>query len=241
MSRTPDADKPVPQSGAAGAAQPSAEESSLAEHRIDQLSGDEPNGGTPITDPANCDASPVTAAGGAGVTGQAVWRSGDAARRAHPVAWRVTQVALLLLFLLGFGALVPVVPMGIVELADLDVLRGEPTGEATWQRGVSFWAGGALCFLVVLMAIWRLMVLISHDKIFTSAASPWVDTIIVMSSAGALLFGLFAAFVFSANWCGGVVVLTLAVGAFSLGVFMTAMRGVLREATLLRNDLEDVI
>lgn len=207
----------------------------------DGLNNDRSGTDEPSVERPKSDASLETAAGGGSLTGQAVWRSGDAARRAHPVAWRVTRVALLLLFLLGLGALAPAVPTGIVEWANPNWFHGKPIDEATKQQGVPFWAGGVLCFLVVLIAIWRLMDLIRHDKIFTSAASPWVNTIIVVSLAGALLFGVFAALLFAINGLGGALILTFAAGAFSVGAFMAVMRGVLREATLLRNDLEDVI
>ncbi len=106
-----------------------------------------------------------------------------------------------------------------------------------------------LCVQVVIVCIWRLLTLIKSDRIFSGEAFGWVDVIVgTMAVAWVLLLGLFVSLssylyftpelrdpglpvlLFGATLFGGVLVLT-----------MVVMRALLRQATTLRTELEEVI
>lgn len=106
-----------------------------------------------------------------------------------------------------------------------------------------------LCFQVVIVCTWRLLTLVRADRIFSERAFIWVDVIVwTMAAAWVLLAGvatfLVAVIYFTPELrdpgtpilligmtlIGGVVVLTVVL-----------MRALLRQATVLRTDLEEVI
>ncbi|MET1019167.1 MAG: DUF2975 domain-containing protein [Microterricola sp.] len=107
----------------------------------------------------------------------------------------------------------------------------------------------ALCLQVVLVCIWRLLTFVRADRIFSEQSFAWVDAIVwAMAVAWVLLAGV-AAYLVGVIYftpelrdpglpivltgmvlIGGVVVLTVVV-----------MRALLRQATVLRTELEDVI
>jgi hypothetical protein len=106
-----------------------------------------------------------------------------------------------------------------------------------------------VCFQVVIVCTWRLLTLVRADRIFSEKAFIWVDVIVwTMATAWVLLAGV-AAFLVAVIYftpelrdpgtpilligmtlIGGVVVLTVVV-----------LRALLRQATVLRTDLEEVI
>jgi hypothetical protein len=106
-----------------------------------------------------------------------------------------------------------------------------------------------LCFQVVIVCTWRLLTLVRSDRIFSEEAFAWVDAIVwAMAAAWVLLAGV-AAYLVGVIYftpelrdpgtpilltgmvlIGGVVVLTIVV-----------LRALLRQATVLRTDLEEVI
>ena len=109
-----------------------------------------------------------------------------------------------------------------------------------------FWV---LCIQVVIVATWKLLTLVKHDRIFTQASLRWVDAIVWAVGAAWLLLASLAAYLVAVIYftpelrdpgtpilltglvlIGGVVVLTIVV-----------LRALLRQATVLRTDLEDVI
>ena len=106
-----------------------------------------------------------------------------------------------------------------------------------------------VCFQVVIVSIWRLLGLVRSDRIFSEDAFVWVDAIVWAMAAGwALLAGVSAylvaviyftpelrdpgipIFLFGMVLIGGVLVLTVVV-----------LRALLRQAAVLRSDLEEVI
>ena len=106
-----------------------------------------------------------------------------------------------------------------------------------------------LCFQVVIVCTWRLLTLVRADRIFSEEAFAWVDAIVwAMVAAWVLLAGVSAYLVAiiyftpelrdpgtpilltGMTLIGGVVVLTVVV-----------LRALLRQATVLRTDLEEVI
>ncbi|MBB5857379.1 DUF2975 domain-containing protein [Amycolatopsis umgeniensis] len=103
-----------------------------------------------------------------------------------------------------------------------------------------FWV---LCVQVVVVATWQLLTLVKRDRIFTEASLRWVDAIVLAILAGwVVLAGVFLYVGFNANDPGLPLLLFLAlVGVAVLGLLMIVMRTLLRQATTLRSDLEQVI
>ena len=106
-----------------------------------------------------------------------------------------------------------------------------------------------LCFQIVIVCTWRLLTLVRADRIFSEESFVWVDVIVwTMVAAWVLLAGVSASLVgiiyftpelrdpgtpillIGMTLIGGVVLLTIVV-----------LRALLRQATVLRTDLEEVI
>ena len=100
-----------------------------------------------------------------------------------------------------------------------------------------------LCVQVVVVATWKLLGLVSSDRIFTQASLVWVDAIVGAIGAAWLVFlGIFLWVGFQADDPGVPLLLfLLLVGGAVLGLLMVVMRALLRQATDLRTDLEAVI
>ncbi len=97
--------------------------------------------------------------------------------------------------------------------------------------------------VVVLACTWRLLSLVEHDRIFSEGAFVWVDLIVGALAVAWVLFAGFAAVVgLRADDPGGPLVLfaLLLVGGV-VGLLVVVMRALLRQATVLRDDLEGVI
>ncbi|KFZ78902.1 membrane protein [Amycolatopsis sp. MJM2582] len=103
-----------------------------------------------------------------------------------------------------------------------------------------FWV---LCVQVVVVATWQLLSLVKKDRIFTEASLRWVDVIVWAILAGwVVLAGVFLYIGFNADDPGLPLLLFLAlIGVAVLGLLMIVMRTLLRQATTLRSDLEQVI
>jgi hypothetical protein len=100
-----------------------------------------------------------------------------------------------------------------------------------------------LCVQVVVVATWRLLTLVTKDRIFSEASLSWVNAIVwAVAAAWVVLFGLFLYVGFRADDPGGPLLLFLmVVGVAVVGLLMVVMRALLRQATALRTDLEAVI
>ncbi|MEV0325238.1 DUF2975 domain-containing protein [Micromonospora echinospora] len=120
------------------------------------------------------------------------------------------------------------------ESPDMAYLRWPMTAVAV------FWV---LCVQVVIVATWKLLTLVKHDRIFSDAALRWVDAIVwAIIAAWAVLVGVFLYVGFSASDPGLPLLLFLmVVGVAALGLLMVVMRALLRQATTLRTDMEAVI
>ena len=103
-----------------------------------------------------------------------------------------------------------------------------------------FWV---LCVQVVVVATWQLLTLVKKDRIFTEASLRWVDAIVWAILAGWLvLAGVFLYVGFNADDPGLPLLLFLAlIGVAVLGLLMVVLRTLLKQATTLRSDLEQVI
>lgn len=152
-------------------------------------------------------------------------------------------VALLKIFLVAlFGVLVVFQVMSLPgqfahmaqESPELAYLRWPATAVTI------FWV---LCVQVVVVCIWKLLTLVKDDRIFSEASLAWVDAIVWAIAAGwAVLVGVFLYVGFNANDPGLPMLLFLmTVGVSVVGLLMIVMRALLRQATTLRSDMEQVI
>ncbi|WP_433799067.1 DUF2975 domain-containing protein [Actinomycetospora sp. CA-084318] len=123
-------------------------------------------------------------------------------------------------------------------------LAAEEPGAAPWRWPLTalaaFWV---LCVQVVVVSTWRLLGLVRDDRIFRPASLPWVDAMIVAIAAGWLvLLGVGGVAVWRGDDPGNALafLVVLLLGAV-VGLLLVVMRGLLRDATLLRADLETVI
>jgi hypothetical protein len=105
-----------------------------------------------------------------------------------------------------------------------------------------------VCVQAVIVCTWKLLTLVTQDRIFSASALPWVNGIVWAIVAGwtMLLGTLVCAYYFIIDEVSddpvlpALLLLLLLVGAV-LGLLMVIMRALLRQATTLRADMEAVI
>jgi hypothetical protein len=100
-----------------------------------------------------------------------------------------------------------------------------------------------LCAEVVVVATWRLLSLVTSDRIFSEASSAWVDAIVrAVGAAWLVLAGVFLYAGATADDPGlPLLLLLVVVGVAVLGLLVVVMRSLLRQATSLRTDMDAVI
>jgi hypothetical protein len=103
-----------------------------------------------------------------------------------------------------------------------------------------FWV---LCVQVVIVSTWKLLTLVKEDRIFSEASLTWVNVIVwAIAAAWLVLLGVFLYVGFRAADPGlPLLLFLLLVGVTVLGLLMVVMRALLRQATILRTDMEAVI
>jgi len=100
-----------------------------------------------------------------------------------------------------------------------------------------------VCVQVVIVATWRLLTLVRRDRIFSQPAMIWADVMVWTTAlACVVLCGLLVFAVIAAEDPGPKMILALATAAaWSIALVMAVLRGLLREATRLRTDMDAVI
>jgi len=103
-----------------------------------------------------------------------------------------------------------------------------------------FWV---LCVQVVIVCTWKLLTLVTHDRIFSETAMTWVNGIAAaIGAAWVVLVGVLLYVGFNAEDPGlPLLLFLLTTGVTVLGLLMMVMRALLRRATALRTDMEAVI
>lgn len=103
-----------------------------------------------------------------------------------------------------------------------------------------FWV---LCIQVVIVATWKLLGLVSADRISTRDSLRWVNAIVAaIGAAWVVLFAVFLVVGFNADDPGLPMVLLLMVTIIAVAVLlMVVMRALLLQATGLRSELDVVI
>ena len=153
------------------------------------------------------------------------------------------RILLVIVFAALLAAQIWAVPALLPELA-------EPTLERTFMRWTMGTVAvlGLLCVQAVIVCTWKLLTLVTQDRIFSASAMPWVNAIVRAIVAGwtMLLGTLVCAYYFIIDEVSddpvlpALLLLLLLVGAV-LGLLMVIMRALLRQATTLRADMEAVI
>ncbi|WP_116450900.1 DUF2975 domain-containing protein [Blastococcus litoris] len=126
----------------------------------------------------------------------------------------------------------------------------QPTTERSVMRAVMLAVAvlALLCVQVVIVCTWKLLTMVTDDRIFSAAALRWVDGIVRATVVGwAALLGVFVcSYYFIVDEVSddpalpALLLLSLLVGAV-LGLLIVVMRALLRQAANLRADMEAVI
>ena len=112
-----------------------------------------------------------------------------------------------------------------------------------------FWELEALCVQIVIICTWRLLTLVRRDRIFSAESLGWVDMIawtflaawvLLATVTGAIVFYIYLTPEFRDPGVPAVLIgITLIASVFVL--LIVVLRDLLRQATMLREDLEGVI
>ncbi|MFL4472514.1 DUF2975 domain-containing protein [Paeniglutamicibacter sp. MACA_103] len=141
----------------------------------------------------------------------------------------------------------------VLVVGQVFVIPGFATGSATDLPEVAFLAGpytvigimGIACVQVGLIATWVLLSMVYRGAIFTEHSFRWVDVII--GAAMALTFltlfaGVHLLFVVRVGGPGLYLAVAAAgIAGASIVLLMMVMRGLLRSATTLENELAEVV
>ena len=153
------------------------------------------------------------------------------------------RILLVIAFVALVAAQVWAVPAVLPELT-------EPTTERSVVRWTMLAVAvlGLACVQVVVVCTWKLLTLVTTDRIFSPGSLPWVNAIVRAIAAGwlMLLTTFVCAYYFVVDEVSDdpalpvMLLLLLLVGAV-LGLLVVVMRALLRQATNLRADMEAVI
>ncbi|MFW3169882.1 DUF2975 domain-containing protein [Geodermatophilus sp. CPCC 206100] len=153
------------------------------------------------------------------------------------------RILLVLVFVALVAAQIWALPELVPDLAD-------PSAEQSVMRWAMLAASvlGLLCVQVVLVCTWKLLTMVTHDRIFSASALPWVTAIVRAVAVGwVMLLGAFVcAYYFIVDEVSddpvlpALLLVLLLVGAV-VGLLLLVMRELLRQATTLRTDMEAVI
>lgn len=150
------------------------------------------------------------------------------------------RVVLVVLFLGSVFAQVWLIPQ-----LSRDIVDDSPELAALATPYVVLWIAVAGCAQIVLLAVWVLLGKIGRGAIFSDRAFRWVDAIIGAGAlATALVFG-FEIHLLGIVDAGGPPLGILLTGIVTAGaafvLVMLVMRGLLRQATALQHELEEVV
>jgi Protein of unknown function (DUF2975) len=153
------------------------------------------------------------------------------------------RILLGIVFLALVAAQIWAVPAVLPDLTD-------PTLERQFMRWTMLAVAvlGLACVEVVVVCTWKLLTMVTNDRIFSAGALPWVNAIVRAIAVGWLmLLGTFVcAYYFIIDEVSddpvlpALLLLLLLIGAV-LGLLMVVMRALLRQAMTLRADMEAVI
>ena len=99
------------------------------------------------------------------------------------------------------------------------------------------------CVEVALVALWVLLSMVGRGAIFDERAFRWVDVITVAGLVAAVLVAALCAHVGEIDDAPGLVLIGggIGIGGVAFALLMVVMRGLLRSATVLRRELDEVV
>ncbi len=156
----------------------------------------------------------------------------------------------------GMSQLVILALRGLLILLALGTLAGQivivlviatQTAESEVAvRGVFYAVLGIApiaCVQVALVALWVLLSMVRRGAIFDERAFRWVDVISVAGLVAAVLVAAVCAHVGEIDDAPGLILIGMgvAMGGAAFALLMLVMRGLLRSATVLRRELDEVV
>jgi hypothetical protein len=154
------------------------------------------------------------------------------------------RILLVMLFIGLLVAQIMSIPGEFRQMAE----EAPETGALPWVL-MTFGIVEMACLQVVIACTWRLLTLVTADRIFSPESHVWVDVMVATLVVGwALMFGVFssvAAYIYFTPELRdpGTPILLFGIGLITTVVVLTVivLRTLLRQATALRTELEDVI
>ena len=151
------------------------------------------------------------------------------------------------LVILALRALLVLIGLGSVgvQVVIVVVVATHPEVDLT-DRAVAYAALGVAavaCVQVVLVALWVLLSRVRRGAIFDERAFRWVDVVTVAGLVAALLVAALCAHVGELDDAPGLVLIGggVAAAGAAFALLMVVMRGLLRTATGLRLELDEVV
>ncbi|MEV8271722.1 DUF2975 domain-containing protein [Microbacterium sp. NPDC077184] len=151
----------------------------------------------------------------------------------------MTKVLIVVLF-----AAVAACQLWVVPQIAAAVAQAVPEYAALEMPGVLMVGALLLCVQVVLVCVWRLLTLAARETIFDEAAFRWVDAIIVTVVIAGLLIAAGMVVIDRAQAGSPFVALTgliALIAVAGLALVVVVMRGLLRQATALRQEMAEVV
>ena len=106
--------------------------------------------------------------------------------------------------------------------------------------------GGMACLQVITVCTWKLLTLVETDEIFSGASARWVNGIVRAMYVGWALLACLAPYFYlvaEGDDAPGVLIIGLVLGLVATAVLglMLVLRELLRRATTLRAEMDEVI
>lgn len=150
----------------------------------------------------------------------------------------VIRVLRALLVLLALGALTA---QAMIVFTVATHPEADPTDRAVVYAALA--VAALVCLEVALVALWVLLAMVRRDAIFDDRAFRWVDVITVAGLVAAVLVAALCAHIGEIDDAPGLVLIGLGIGVagVAFALLMVVMRGLLRTATTLRRELDEVV
>lgn len=153
-----------------------------------------------------------------------------------PVVTTALRVALVVLATGTLGAQIV-----IVVVTGMSVAGGHPPLPDAVYAGAAVATIG--CVQVFLVAIWALLSMVRRDAIFDERAFRWVPVLAGSGLLAAFIVAAVCAHIGELDDAPGLILISggIAVAGIAFALLMTVMLGLLRNATRLRRELEQVV
>lgn len=163
----------------------------------------------------------------------------------EPRRWLVPVIRVALA--LAFGGFTLLQLVGVPAVAWNELRQQTDGRDVALISGLTLiLMGGMACLQVITVCTWRLLTLVEADEIFSGASARWVNGIVRAMYAGWVLLAGLAPYFFlvaEADDAPGVLVVGLMLGLVGTAVLglMLVLRELLRRATTLRAEMDQVI